>query len=50
MNIGVLGIGLMGKPLAERLLQANYSVIVNNRTISKAQELKPLGGELPTLV
>ncbi len=46
MNIGVFGIGLMGKPLAERLLQANYSVIAYNRTVSKAQELEPLGAKV----
>ncbi|MDJ0583306.1 NAD(P)-dependent oxidoreductase [Crocosphaera sp.] len=46
MNIGVLGIGLMGKPLAERLLQANYSVIVYNRTVTKAQELEALGAKI----
>ncbi len=46
MNIAVLGIGLMGKPLAERLLQANYSVTVYNRTISKAQELQRLGAKI----
>lgn len=46
MNIAVFGIGLMGKPLAKRLLQANYSVTVYNRTISKAQELEPLGAKI----
>lgn len=46
MNIAVLGIGLMGKPLAERLLQANYSVTVYNRTISKAQGLEHLGAKI----
>ncbi|MDJ0846303.1 NAD(P)-binding domain-containing protein [Crocosphaera sp.] len=46
MDIGVFGIGLMGKPLAERLLQANYSVTVYNRTINKAQELESLGAKV----
>ncbi|ACB51830.1 putative 3-hydroxyacid dehydrogenase [Crocosphaera subtropica ATCC 51142] len=46
MNIAVFGIGLMGKPLAKRLLQANHSVIVYNRTISKAQELEPFGAKI----
>ncbi|MEL4893858.1 NAD(P)-dependent oxidoreductase [Crocosphaera sp. Alani8] len=46
MNISVFGIGLMGKPIAERLLEANYSVTVYNRTISKAQELQSLGAKI----
>lgn len=41
--IAFLGIGLMGKPMATRLLQAGYEVTVWNRTRSKADELAPLG-------
>lgn len=41
--IAFLGIGLMGKPMASRLLQAGYDVTVWNRTRSKADELAPLG-------
>ncbi len=46
MNIGVLGTGLMGKPLAQRLLQANYSVIAYNRTLSKLAPLESLGAKI----
>uniref|UniRef100_UPI0030DAB0D9 NAD(P)-dependent oxidoreductase n=2 Tax=Cyanothece sp. BG0011 TaxID=2082950 RepID=UPI0030DAB0D9 len=46
MKISVLGIGLMGKPLAKRLLEADHSVIVYNRTISKALPLEPLGAKV----
>ncbi|MFZ6649154.1 NAD(P)-dependent oxidoreductase [Undibacterium sp. TJN25] len=42
-RIAFLGTGLMGKPMAARLLQAGHEVIVWNRTISKAEELLPLG-------
>lgn len=41
--IAFLGIGLMGKPMASRLLQAGYAVTAWNRTRSKADELVPLG-------
>lgn len=38
-RIAFLGIGLMGKPMALRLLQAGYCVTVWNRTHAKAQAL-----------
>jgi len=44
--IAFLGIGLMGKPMATRLLQAGYEVTVWNRTRSKADELAPLGARV----
>ena len=43
MKIGFLGIGLMGQPMAMRLLQANYEVTVYNRTKSKLQPLEEAG-------
>jgi 3-hydroxyisobutyrate dehydrogenase-like beta-hydroxyacid dehydrogenase len=42
-TIAFLGIGLMGKPMATRLLQADYSLVAWNRTRLKADELAPLG-------
>lgn len=42
-TIAFLGIGLMGKPMVTRLLQAGYAVTAWNRTRSKADELAPLG-------
>ena len=44
--IAFLGIGLMGKPMASRLLQAGYPVTAWNRTRSKADELAPLGARV----
>jgi 2-hydroxy-3-oxopropionate reductase len=41
-TIAFLGIGLMGKPMATRLLQAGYPVIVWNRTRAKAEVLASL--------
>lgn len=45
-TITFLGIGLMGKPMASRLLQAGYQVTAWNRTRSKADELAPLGAKV----
>lgn len=44
--IAFLGIGLMGKPMATRLLQAGYQLTAWNRTRSKADELTPLGAKV----
>ncbi len=44
--IAFLGIGLMGKPMATRLLQAGYAVTAWNRTRAKAEELAPLGARV----
>lgn len=46
MKIGLLGTGLMGKPLAERLLKANLPLIVYNRTSSKVTELESKGATI----
>lgn len=39
MKIGFIGTGMMGLPMAKRLLNANYQLVVYNRTKSKAEEL-----------
>lgn len=41
-RIAVLGVGLMGAPMAKRLLQAGYSVTIWNRTRAKAEPLASL--------
>lgn len=46
MKVGFLGTGLMGKPLAQRLLAANIPVIAYNRTASKLEELKAAGVQI----
>ncbi|MGE5539231.1 MAG: NAD(P)-dependent oxidoreductase [Gemmatimonas sp.] len=43
MNIGWIGIGRMGYPMAERLLKAGHPVRVWNRTRAKAEPLAKLG-------
>lgn len=46
LRIGFIGIGLMGRPMAIRLLRAGYPVVVWNRTRSKAQALVEEGATL----
>ena len=41
--IGVVGLGLMGTALTERLLGAGFPVFVYNRTREKADPLLKLG-------
>lgn len=44
MKIGLIGTGLMGQPMAIKLLEANVSVIAYNRTPDKLQPIAELGG------
>ena len=49
-TLAFLGIGLMGKPMATRLVQAGYTVRAWNRTPAKAEALRAIGAEPhPTL-
>jgi len=45
-RLAFLGLGLMGKPMAGRLLNAGYAVSVWNRSSAKADALLPLGAEV----
>ncbi len=45
-QLAFLGIGLMGRPMASRLLQAGYPVAAWNRTPAKAQTLEALGAHV----
>lgn len=38
-SIGFIGLGVMGKPMAQNLLKAGYPLVVNTRTRAKADEL-----------
>ncbi len=42
-RIGFIGLGIMGLPMASRLAEAGYSLIVWNRTPQKAEKLKERG-------
>ena len=46
MKIALIGTGLMGFPMAERLLETNHQPIVYNRTRDKAEPLAELGAEI----
>ena len=45
-RISFLGIGLMGAPMARNLLKAGYPVMAWNRTMAKADALKPEGARV----
>jgi len=44
-NVGMIGLGLMGTALTERLLEAGYAVWVHNRTREKAAPLVARGAQ-----
>jgi len=46
MQVGFIGIGLMGLPMAQRLLEAGVSLTVYNRTPGKLEGLKELGAAI----
>src|SRR5215203_4235690 len=39
-TIGFIGLGIMGKPMAENLIEAGYDLVAYNRTREKAEELE----------
>lgn len=46
MNVALIGTGLMGRPMAERLLAAGYHLSVFNRTRERAEPLESLGAQI----
>ena len=36
-KIGFIGLGIMGRPMAENLIEAGYDLVVYNRTREKAE-------------
>jgi len=46
MNIALMGTGLIGSALAERLLESSHRLIVYNRTTSKTNALKEKGAHI----
>ncbi len=38
-RVGFIGTGIMGRPMAQNLLKAGYSVTIHNRTKAKAEQL-----------
>jgi len=45
-SIGFIGLGLMGKPMAQNLLRAGFPLTIWNRTKSKADDLVHAGAKL----
>ena len=45
-NIGFIGIGLMGFPMAKNLLKSGYNLKAFNRTQNKSDKLKEFGAEI----
>jgi 3-hydroxyisobutyrate dehydrogenase len=46
VKIGLIGTGLMGLPMAQRLLSASVPLVVYNRTASKLEPLRQAGAEI----
>lgn len=45
-QVGFIGLGIMGKPMAKNLLKAGYSLTVYNRTRARAEKLRALGAKV----
>jgi 3-hydroxyisobutyrate dehydrogenase-like beta-hydroxyacid dehydrogenase len=43
-KLGFLGVGYMGRPIAQRLLESGFRLTAYDRNRSKAEELTPFGG------
>jgi 3-hydroxyisobutyrate dehydrogenase-like beta-hydroxyacid dehydrogenase len=48
MNIGFIGLGQMGLPIARNLLKAGHTLTAYNRTRSRAEQLVPEGARVAT--
>ena len=45
-KIGLIGLGLMGRPMCQNLLKAGFPLVVWNRTASRADSLVAAGARL----
>ena len=45
-TVGLIGLGLMGKPMGRNLLKAGFALVVWNRTTGKAEDLVRQGAKL----
>ncbi len=46
MELGFIGLGGMGEPMARNLLKAGHALKVHNRTRSRAEALRTVGASL----
>src|SRR5690349_8718264 len=44
-HVGLVGLGIMGRPMAKNLLKAGFNVTVHSRTRAKVDELVAAGAE-----
>ena len=44
-DIGFIGLGIMGKPMARNLLKAGYPLVVHNRSRTAVDELSKEGAQ-----
>ena len=45
LTIGMIGLGIMGRPMAKNLLKAGYPVVVHSRSQGPVQELVGAGAK-----
>ena len=45
-TIGFIGLGIMGQPMVQNLMNAGFHLVVWNRTTSKSEEMRKLGAEI----
>ena len=50
MNVSVIGIGAMGRPIAQNLLKAGHGVLVYNRNAQRAEPLRSGGAVVATSI
>ena len=43
-QLGFIGVGYMGRPIARRLLESGFKLIAYDRNRAKAEQLTPQGG------
>ena len=46
LSVGFIGMGIMGRPMAENILDGGYPLTIYNRTISKTKELVSKGAKI----
>ena len=47
-NVGFIGLGIMGKPMARHLLKAGYPLVIHNRSRAAVDELAIEGAQPAT--
>jgi len=50
LNIGFIGIGNMGLPIAKNLIAAGFNVTIYNRTLAKTEPLQLLGASIASSI